>query len=150
MTKSREVCAAKAGPPKGPFALRVSAMRQGVMGTNSDAVCPFSVTVKVNPAMVNVPDLGAAEVSADAVKETAPLPVPLEPELIVIQSALLIAVHAQLAAEAVTPTDELPPAPLNAALEALSVKVHEPPLPTLNDQVGELVEPLAFLATMRQ
>jgi hypothetical protein len=70
--------------------------------------------------MVNVPDLGAAEGAADALKETAPFPVPLEPELIVIQSALLTAVHAQLG-EVVTFTDKLPPAMLNAAVEALRV-----------------------------
>src|SRR5258706_9333885 len=120
MTKSREVCATKTGPPKGPFAFRVSAMRQGVIGTKRDAVCTVSVTVKVWPPMVSVPVLGAADVRADALKETVPFPAPLEPALIVIQSALLTAVHAQFG-EVVTFTDRLPPAPLNAALEALRV-----------------------------
>src|SRR5438874_2161412 len=68
----------------------------------------------------SVPVLGAADVRADALKETVPFPVPLEPEPIVIQSALLTAVHAQLE-EVVTLTDRLPPAPFNAALEALRV-----------------------------
>src|SRR5712691_9487389 len=113
MAKSREVCATKAGPPKGPFALRVSAMRQGPLGTKREAVCGVSVTVKVWPPMVSVPVLGAADVRADALKETVPIPVPLEPALIVIQSALLTAVHGQ-AGEVVTFTDRLPPAPFNA------------------------------------
>ena len=34
MTKSRDVFAAIAGPPKPPLAFRVSAIRQGVMGAN--------------------------------------------------------------------------------------------------------------------
>ena len=130
--------------------MRVSAMRQGVMGTNSDAVCGVWVTVKVWPAIVKVPDLGAADVLADALKETVPFPVPLEPPMIVIQSALLTAVQGGQFEEVVTFTDRLPPAPLNPALEALNVKLHKPPLITLNDQVSELVEPLAFLATTRQ
>jgi hypothetical protein len=95
-------------------------MRQGVMGTKRDAVCGVSVTVKVWPPMVSVPVLGAADVRADALKETVPFPVPLEPALIVIQSALLVAVHAQVGG-AVTLTDRLPPTPFNPALEALRV-----------------------------
>src|SRR6476620_4505186 len=150
MAKSREVCATKAGPPKGPFALRVSTIRQGVMGTKSEAVCAVSVTVKVWPATVSVPDLGAPDVSGDTLTETVPFPVPLEPALIAIQSALLTAVQMQVGG-AVTFTDRLPPEPLSAALEALRAMVpQKSPLTTLNDQVSELAEPLAFLATMRQ
>src|SRR5579863_9306247 len=140
MIKSRELCATNAGPPKGPFAFRVSAMRHGVMGTKSDAVCAISVTVKVCPAMVSVPDLGAADGRADTVKKTVPFPVPLEPAVIAIQAALLTAVHGQPAPEAVTLTEELPPGPLNAALEALRAKVQTVPLATVNDHVTELAE----------
>src|SRR5580765_1046977 len=59
-TKSRLDPAAKAGPPKGPAELRVSAMRQGVTGTKrrpgpgAEMVPPW-VIVKVWPAMVSVP-----------------------------------------------------------------------------------------------
>src|SRR5579862_6013960 len=55
ISKSRAVCAADVGPPKGPAAVRVSAMRHGVMGTNCVAAgvgvaivaLTFKVTVTV-------------------------------------------------------------------------------------------------------
>src|ERR1700674_5736741 len=38
IAKSRDVCRGRLGPPKGPVALRVSAMRHGVIGTNRAAL----------------------------------------------------------------------------------------------------------------
>ena len=95
MTKSRDVFPKIAGPPNGPEALRVSAIRQGVMGINSRAgVVPVSNTVcskvapeepltnsfKVNvavrgPAMVgvNTMDTVQAALLASVVPQVAPL-----------------------------------------------------------------------------
>jgi hypothetical protein len=63
--------------------------------------------VNVNPAIVSVP-LRAAPVLASVVYCTVPLPVPDAPFGILIQEALLAAVHVQ-PDEAVTPTDPAPP-----------------------------------------
>jgi hypothetical protein len=64
-------------------------------------------TVNVRPAMVNVPDRAGPFVAA-TLKLTLPLPLPVAPEAMVIQEALLAAVHAQLA-PAVTETVPSPP-----------------------------------------
>jgi hypothetical protein len=53
------------------------------------------VTVNVCPATVKEPDRGLADVFAAMSNVTAPLPVPLLPAVMVIQFALLVAVHAQ-------------------------------------------------------
>jgi hypothetical protein len=53
-----------------------------------------------------------------------PLPVPLAPDVIVIHAALLVAVHPQLVAAAVTPTVPVPAAAPGAALVADREKVH--------------------------
>ena len=66
------------------------------------------LTVKVLPAMVMVP-LRAGPVFPDAEYPTVPLPVPLEPEVMVIQSALLVAVQVQVLSEAVTVILPFPP-----------------------------------------
>jgi hypothetical protein len=60
MLKSRLELPAMAGPPKAPVELRVSATRQGVMGTKrrpepGGVILPPWVIVKVWPAMVSVP-----------------------------------------------------------------------------------------------
>src|SRR5579862_2947105 len=51
MAKSRSVCRGRVGPPNGPVGLRVSAMRQGVIGTKRAAVaggiCTEALTVSV-------------------------------------------------------------------------------------------------------
>jgi hypothetical protein len=65
--------------------------------------------VNVSPAMVSVPDRDPPLCFA-ALNETFPLPLPLEPPVTLIQSALLAAVHVQPAA-AVTPTVPEPPSP---------------------------------------
>jgi hypothetical protein len=63
----------------------------------------FCMTVKVLPAIVTVPVLSFLPEGAAALYATDPLPVPLAPEVTVIQSALLLAVHAQpLAVETAT------------------------------------------------
>ena len=72
-------------------------------------VQPFAwLTVKICPAMLSVP-VRAGPVLAAAVKATAPLPLPLAPEVIVSQFALLVAVQRQPPGE-VTVTVPVPPA----------------------------------------
>jgi hypothetical protein len=68
----------------------------------------FWVTVNVSPAMVSVP-VRVAPVFAWTVNCTVPLPVPDEPEEIVIQGTLLTAVHPQPLG-AVTDDEPVPPA----------------------------------------
>ena len=67
-----------------------------------------SLTVKVAPAIVKVPLRAAVVVFAAALMPTAPLPLPLAPEVTLSQVALLAAVHAQ-PAPAVTLTVPVPP-----------------------------------------
>jgi len=54
---------------------------------------PAWVTVKVCPAMVNVPVRGDVDVFAAMENATVPLPDPLAPDVIVSQEALLVAVQ---------------------------------------------------------
>jgi hypothetical protein len=82
-------------------------------GTDADDVareivqpCPW-FTVKVRPAIVSVPDRDGPVVDA-TVKLTVPSPLPLAPEVTVIQDALLFAVQAQ-PAPVVTLVDPFPP-----------------------------------------
>jgi hypothetical protein len=73
--------------------------------------CPCCVRVKVWPAIEIVPVLGEVPVLAETENPTAPLPVPLLPEVTVIQAAPDEAVQLQ-PAPAVTETLPLPvPAP---------------------------------------
>src|SRR3954470_24958406 len=65
------------------------------------------VTVKVWPAIVNVPDRTPPVVPA-TLYCTVPLPFPLAPEVIESQDALVVAVHAQ-PAPLVRPTLPVPP-----------------------------------------
>ena len=73
----------------------------------TDRVCPATVKVVV----LEVPVLGFTE------KVTVPLPVPLAPEIILTQVALLTAVQGQVLVEGVTVTFMLP-FPPEAAKEA--------------------------------
>lgn len=70
--------------------------------------CPDWLTLKVLPAMVMLPLL-ALPLLAEAVKLTAPLPVPLLPEIIVTQSGYPVAVQVQELSAAVTVMLPLPP-----------------------------------------
>lgn len=63
---------------------------------------------KVFPAMVNVPVRGAASLFGDTEKLAVPLPVPL-PELITIQSSLLILDQVHLLSGVVSETLPVPP-----------------------------------------
>ena len=54
---------------------------------------PAWVTVTVWPAMVSVPARGDVDVLAAMEKATVPLPLPLTPDVIVSQEALLVAVQ---------------------------------------------------------
>ncbi|HSR11430.1 MAG TPA: hypothetical protein VLS90_08270 [Thermodesulfobacteriota bacterium] len=63
--------------------------------TLSQNVAPFWLTVNVWPPTVIVPVLGSPAVFATAVYETVPLPVPVLPEGMEIQGALLTAVQGQ-------------------------------------------------------
>jgi hypothetical protein len=53
------------------------------------------LTVKVRPAIVNVPVRLSSLEFLSTLNLTEPLPVPLAPDVIVIQFALLVAVHPQ-------------------------------------------------------
>ncbi|KJU82467.1 hypothetical protein MBAV_005341 [Candidatus Magnetobacterium bavaricum] len=66
------------------------------------------VTVKVCPAIVIVPERWVVAVFCETLYATDPLPLPELPEVIVIQAALLEAVHVQPVL-AVTATLSLPP-----------------------------------------
>ena|SRR5438105_3399985 len=84
-------------------------------------------TEKVVPAIVIVPVRDPAPVFAATEYPTAPLPAPVAPDVIVIHAALLAAVHVQVDAAAVTPTDPVvAPAP-GAALVGDSVNVQGTP-----------------------
>src|SRR5579864_5823122 len=58
MAKSREVCRGRPGPPKAPVTLRVSAMRQGVIGTKraalEGAICAETLMVSVTDTVCGV------------------------------------------------------------------------------------------------
>jgi len=72
---------------------------------HDEAAC---VTVKVFPAMVNVPTRCVVVVFAATEYVTVPLPVPFAPDTIVIQLTLLTAGQAHPVGE-VTPTVAFPP-----------------------------------------
>jgi hypothetical protein len=78
--------------------------------------------VNVCPAIVSAP-LRAAPVFDATLNETEPLPVPLAPPATVIQAALDVAVHAQLA-PVVTATVPLPPVESTFWLDGEIEKVH--------------------------
>jgi hypothetical protein len=81
---------------------------------------PACVTVKVAPAIVNVPVRLVVAVLALAVNDTAPDPVPAAPELIVIHGALLTALQTH-------------PVP------AVTVLLPVPPAAAIACDVGEIV-----------
>lgn len=77
-----------------------------------ERVIPACVTVNVLPAIVSVPVRDWALELVVIENETVPLPVLLEPAVMVIQFALLVAVQLQVPGEAVTLTlPEFVPAP---------------------------------------
>lgn len=77
-----------------------------------EAVAPACVMVNVLPATVSVPVRDAVPGLAAMENETVPLPVLLEPAVMLIQLALLVAVQLQVLAEVVTLTlPEFVPAP---------------------------------------
>jgi hypothetical protein len=80
------------------------------------------VTVKVRPAIVNVP-VRATPVLAATVKAADPLPLPAAPEVTVIQVTLLEAVHAHPAAAVTVTGVPAPPVAVMCWLVASSAKV---------------------------
>ena len=78
------------------------------------------------PVIVNVPVRVAPLVLPVPMKLTAPFPLPLAPEAIVIQPALLAAVHPQPLV-ALTPTLPVPPLDVKEALGADSEYVQGAP-----------------------
>ena len=78
---------------------------------------PAWVTVNVWPATVSVAVRALSSVLAAALNATAPAPLPAAPDVTVSQAALLVAVQAQPAG-AVTVTEPVPPAAVNAWLVA--------------------------------
>ena len=79
--------------------------------------------MKVWPPMVSVPERAAPVLAAD-VKLTVPLPVPDAPAVTVSQGTFAIAVHVQVPADAVTPTDPEPPVSATFWLVGAIVMVH--------------------------
>ena len=75
---------------------------------------PSCVTANVCPATVSEPDRGPTDVFAATVNPTVPLFVPLLPLVIVIQLALLVAVHAQPLDVVTAVEDEAPAATMLA------------------------------------
>ena len=91
------------------------------MHVGAGAAC---VTVNVRLAIVTVPDRAAPVLAAIAI-ETAPLPLPLAPEVTVIHGALLTAAVQLQPAGAVTETGAIaPPAAATASLARLMSYVH--------------------------
>jgi hypothetical protein len=76
--------------------------------------------------MVIVPLRGEHPVLVATEKTTVPLPVPLPPDVTVIQPSLLEAVHAQQLCEAVTATLPVPPVEVKLWLVGLIEKVQLP------------------------
>jgi hypothetical protein len=68
-----------------------------------DNGCAACVTLTTRSAIVSVPVRGTVNVFAATAYTVVPVPVPLALELMVSQSAPLDAVHAHVAADAVTP-----------------------------------------------
>ena len=79
------------------------------VGVTEKLQAPPCDTVKVRPAIVNVPVRPVVAVLAATLKFTVPLPDPLAPDVTVIQVALLTAVHPQ-PVPAVTFVLPVPPA----------------------------------------
>jgi hypothetical protein len=80
-----------------------------LVGAGNDADAPACVTVNVRPPIMSVLMRDDVLVLAPTVKATVPLPVPVAPAVIVIQPALLVAVHAH-PVPAVILTLPVPPA----------------------------------------
>ena len=78
------------------------------MDTLTFAAAPDCVMVKVWPVTVMVPVRWLVSVLAATVKLTVSLPVPLTPDVMMIQGALLVAIHVQPPC-AVTVTLPVPP-----------------------------------------
>jgi hypothetical protein len=95
-----------------------------------------------SPAMVSVPDRDPP-LCFVALNETFPLPLPLEPPVTLIQSALLAAVHVQ-PASAVTPTVPEPPSP--GTLVLLAESAYEQPPGWLTVKVCPAAVIVAVLA----
>ena len=67
-----------------------------LVGWRNKAATPSWYTVTVSPPTVSVPVRDVCPVCDSTVYVTLPLPVPLEPEIIEIHAALLVAVQLQL------------------------------------------------------
>ena len=81
------------------------------------------MTVNVSPPIVSDPARPWADVLADALNETVPLPLPLAPPVTVNQLVLLMAVHAHPVV-ATTDVDDEPPAAPTVRLVGVSVTSH--------------------------
>ena len=91
-----------------------------VQGGGAAAAC---VTINVRPAATIDPVRGVVVLALTA-NATVPLPLPELPALMLIQLAVVAAVHAQLFAEAVTAIDPDPPLSPTFWLEGEIEKVH--------------------------
>jgi hypothetical protein len=90
-------------------------------GGGGGAVCE---TVKVFPAATIVPVRALLVVFAATLNETLPLPVPEAPAVTLIHGALVVAVHAHVAADAVTAMVPVPPASAKFWLDGEIENVH--------------------------
>lgn len=117
-------------PPLAPM-LADEAESVNVFGVTLPPLLAACVTVNVKPAMVNVPVRALSPVFAATEYPTAPFPVPVKPNVIMIHDALLDEVNAEVAGFAVTFT--VPPPPLAETFVVVFDKVNtalskEPPL----------------------
>jgi hypothetical protein len=87
---------------------------QGGGGGGGAAAC---LTVNVFPAAAIVPVRGVLAGLTATVNRTSPLPVPEAPAVMLIHGALVVAVHAQLLADAVTVIE--PDAPVSATFSVV-------------------------------
>jgi hypothetical protein len=104
-------------PPTGALAVGAASVPVGA---------PLCVSETVEPAIVSVA-VRSVPVSAATAKATVPLPLPLAPVVIVTKAALLAAVHAHPDV-AVTATDPVPPAALNAVVGWVMLNEHDDPV----------------------
>jgi hypothetical protein len=113
-------------------AAAVTLMLPSVLVCGADTLCgeivvvhvtPAWVTVTVWPAIVNVPVRGVLALLAAIDSDTVPVPLPVDPPVIVIQGSALVAVHEQPPTEVTV----MVPGEAPAATERLvdeSVNVH--------------------------
>ena len=111
-----------------PVASKLTALGE-IVKLHCTLVAPCE-TVTVCPATVSVPDRAAPPVFAATEYVTVPFPLPLAPDVTVMNEALLVAVHAQ-PEDAVTATVAVPPVFATDCVVGLTANAHVVP-PTVS------------------